>query len=173
MCSFRRMLFLVLALIVLCVIIVVVENYLTPKRKISHNERNASDSDYSKDVSIQKPTSSPNPKIDNESTSSDCWDKEDYYVKQECIPCSEFEKKSGHIYACSLTGFKEIVACAKSGDVHRSCNKIPYLEERKFWIFEGSMTLLFLLSATAVMMRQRTLDRRTINKIHKQIAAGV
>ncbi len=50
---------------------------------------------------------------------------------------------------------------------------MTWLEERKFWTFEGSLTLMGILSGMAVYVRQKQLDHRTYQRIQKQLASGV
>ncbi len=57
--------------------------------------------------------------------------------------------------------------------VYRSCSRVTWLEERKFWTFEGSLTLMGILSGMAVYVRQKQLDHRTYQSIKKQLASGV
>lgn len=105
---------------------------------------------------------------------SDCILKEDYSVIEPCHPCTDFEITSKSISACLLTHFKEILKCHKTGTVVvRSCDKVTWLEERNFWMFEGFMLLIGLVSITLVYTRQKILDHRMLRRIQRQLASGV
>ena len=47
------------------------------------------------------------------------------------------------------------------------------MEERRFWTFEGVLSLLGVISALSVYIRQKQLDHRMYQRIQRQIAAGV
>ncbi|KAJ4434956.1 hypothetical protein ANN_23528, partial [Periplaneta americana] len=87
---------------------------------------------------------------------------------------SEFEITSKSNGVCVPTKFKETLRCKSSGKVvSRSCDKVTWLEERNFWIFEGSMFLLGIISTTVVFARQKILDHRMLRRIQRQLASGV
>lgn len=54
-----------------------------------------------------------------------------------------------------------------------SCDKTPWLEELNFWIFEGSITAIGIVSSLIVKVRQKQLDKTFLERIQKQVAAGV
>ncbi len=54
-----------------------------------------------------------------------------------------------------------------------SCDTVDWIEEQKFWTFEGLLTLLGVVSGAAVFIRQKQLDHRMYQRIQKQIASGV
>ena len=54
-----------------------------------------------------------------------------------------------------------------------SCDRVTWLEERKFWTFEAVLTVLGILSGAALFVRQKQIDHRMYKKIQRQIAAGV
>ena len=58
-------------------------------------------------------------------------------------------------------------------DFNSSCPKLTEIEERNFWIFEMSAALIGLGSWTVVHSRQKLLDKQLLEKVNKQIAAGV
>ncbi|XP_065289173.1 uncharacterized protein JTBR isoform X1 [Dermacentor albipictus] len=108
----------------------------------------------------------------NGSNSSEgCWEREEYVVKQKCMPCTEFERASKHLPICIQSKYKELVTCRNSGDVYRRCDNEK--EGQHFWIFEGSMLVTGLLSSLSVVLRQKHLDRKMIERIQQQVAAGV
>ncbi|KAK0057425.1 protein JTB, partial [Biomphalaria pfeifferi] len=53
------------------------------------------------------------------------------------------------------------------------CDISPAVEESDFWKFELCTLLLGLSSYAVVYLRQRKLDKRLMEKINKQIAAGI
>ncbi|KAG1652900.1 Protein JTB [Nymphon striatum] len=109
----------------------------------------------------------------NNVTEKGCWLKEMFTIDEECIPCTQFQMASKHLPACNRTGFKEAGTCEKSGSFDRSCDKIPWVEERTFWTFEGVITIIGLLSSLVVKVRQKQLDKKFLERIQKQVAAGV
>lgn len=109
-----------------------------------------------------------------EHNSSDaCWLNEDYEVVEECHPCTDFEIASKSNKVCAETHYKEAVNCQKSGKVYRSCDKVKWLEEKKFWQFEGTVFLIACLSTAVVHLRQKILDHRMLRRIQRQIANSV
>ncbi|KAG8255540.1 hypothetical protein J6590_090350, partial [Homalodisca vitripennis] len=102
-----------------------------------------------------------------------CWLTEDFEIVEECHPCSDFEIASKSNKICSGTHFKEALNCEKSGKVFRSCERVTWLEEKKFWQFEGFMFMIGCFSTATVYMRQRVLDLRTLRRIQRQIANSV
>ncbi|KFM69441.1 Protein JTB, partial [Stegodyphus mimosarum] len=151
-CTFRRMVIFIIGLIITSLIVLTIESFLTPSNgKYLHH---------------------PGSREENKSTAP-CWQNEDYFIKQHCAPCSEFEKVSRHLPACVPTGFKEMVSCKISGDVYRSCDKVLWLEERNFFIFESCMACFGIIGAIIVSFRQKQLDQRMMQRIQQQISAGV
>lgn len=99
-----------------------------------------------------------------------CWDEETFVIKQPCTPCTDFDKRSKHIHACVTSNYKELVTCAKSGDTYRPCSDSELLH---FYKFELLTWLLGSISSAFVIMRRRTLDKRMLQRIQQQVAAGV
>ncbi|GAB6032413.1 hypothetical protein CHUAL_011050 [Chamberlinius hualienensis] len=147
-CTAKRMVVLVIALIVVCIIFLGVENALTEDYRISAEMLNLTGREF-------------------------CWKSENFSIKEECRECTDFEKKSGHSAACAATGFKELIICSKSGEIFRSCPRSTWIERRNFWLFESTMFALGLVSWTVVYFRHKQLDHRVLERIQKQIAAGV
>ena len=54
-----------------------------------------------------------------------------------------------------------------------SCPKLTHIEERGFWTFECAMLVLGLLAFSVVHLRQTKLNKDLMERVHKQIAAGV
>ncbi|NXG66258.1 JTB protein, partial [Hemiprocne comata] len=96
-----------------------------------------------------------------------CWRVEDFVVAQECSRCSSFQAKT--LPECNPTGFIEKINCANSKrDEFKSCRS-AVLEAQLFWRFLGSMLAVAAISAVLVVLRQRVLDRRALEKVRKQI----
>lgn len=99
-----------------------------------------------------------------------CWVLNNYQVKEECKPCSKFEM-SMKIPIC-LLGFKELVSCGNV-DQWRSCARVPWLERKYFWLFEGVTICVGMSSGLVTYMRKKQINQRTFERIQKQIASGV
>lgn len=48
-----------------------------------------------------------------------------------------------------------------------------WLEERHFWTFEAVMAMVGMAAGLATMARQKILDHRVVQRIQRQVAAGV
>ncbi|XP_077116728.1 protein JTB [Ranitomeya variabilis] len=104
---------------------------------------------------------------DPPAVSTPCWQTEEYTISQECYSCSQFEAKT--LGQCSITGFIEQVACTASDkSEYKSCRSAP-MEKRVFWQFVGVMLAGTVALSLLVISRQRTLDRRALEKVRKQI----
>ncbi|NWR40224.1 JTB protein, partial [Tachuris rubrigastra] len=96
-----------------------------------------------------------------------CWRVEQFVVAQECARCSEFEMKT--LPDCAPTGFIERINCPTSQrEEFKSCRSAA-LESRRFWRFVGSALAVAAAAAALVVLRQRELDRRALEKVRKQI----
>nr|XP_033780768.1 protein JTB [Geotrypetes seraphini]XP_033780769.1 protein JTB [Geotrypetes seraphini]XP_033780770.1 protein JTB [Geotrypetes seraphini]XP_033780771.1 protein JTB [Geotrypetes seraphini] len=96
-----------------------------------------------------------------------CWRDEEYVVSKECALCTSFESKT--IEECRTTNFIEKINCVHSKrEETRSCRS-ALMERHAFWNFVGSMIGASFLFALVVVFRQRTLDRRALEKVRKQI----
>ena len=105
--------------------------------------------------------------IENNST---CWKHEKYEVIDDCSPCTAFEIKSKSKGVCIFTHNKEILRCTESGEiVIRSCDRVAWLDEKKFWTFQFSLSLIGTLSAGVSFLRQKSLNRKTMQKIQNQM----
>lgn len=142
-CSLKRIIFLTVFLIGACLMILTLESVL---------------SDHDGNQSARN-------------SSEGCWEREQYVIKQKCVPCTEFEKVSGHLPLCIQSKYKELVSCKTSGDVYRKCD--AEREGHRFWIFEGGMLVTGIFSSLSVILRQKHLDRKMLERIQQQVAAGV
>ncbi|KAH1007429.1 protein JTB [Dendroctonus ponderosae] len=101
---------------------------------------------------------------------SSCFEKEPYVVLKECEPCSAFELRSKSLGVCIHTQYIEILRCANGKTVTRSCDKAAFYDEQTFWIFEGLMLVLSLISTLCVKARKRVLSKRMIQRVQRQLA---
>nr|SVE78857.1 EOG090X0615 [Daphnia lumholtzi] len=126
-CTKKRMLISVALLIGLSVAIVLLEHHLTQSsHHSSHFHANYS----------------------GNQTGTQCWLTEKITILDDCHPCTDFEKNSQSVGSCVATGYKEKIRCETSGDTTRSCERVLWLEERRFWtleivslVLEGEKTL--------------------------------
>jgi hypothetical protein len=110
----------------------------------------------------------------NSSNENNCWLHEEFEIIHACHLCSDFEITSRSVAECIPTHFKETLSCKVSGKVvNRSCDRVTWLEERNFWLFEGSVFIVGVISTTVVFARQKILDHRMLRRIQRQLASGV
>lgn len=153
-CTKRRMILAIAGLIIVSIVVLLVENHLSP----SHSVLDLTNKALSGNASYH------------------CWEIADTaVVVEECKPCTVFEQKTN--LACRETGYSEKVKCTlKDGtetSLPRSCPKITWVEEKHYWLFEVLMALLGFGSYSVVHARQRRLDRLLLEKVNRQIATGV
>ncbi|XP_044734882.1 protein JTB [Chrysoperla carnea] len=110
------------------------------------------------------------PAVENNST---CWLTQKYEVINDCHPCTEFEIASRSIGVCIHTHFKEVLKCANGETVTRSCDRVAWLDERNFWTFEALMFFASVISTLFVRIRRKTLDRRALQRVQRQLANSV
>ncbi|XP_077012355.1 protein JTB [Tamandua tetradactyla] len=96
-----------------------------------------------------------------------CWMVEEFVVAEECAPCSDFQSKT--TLECSSTGYVEKITCSSSKrNEFKSCRS-ALMEQHLFWKFEGAVVGVALVFACLVIVRQRLLDRKALEKVRKQI----
>ncbi|XP_058395224.1 protein JTB [Diceros bicornis minor] len=96
-----------------------------------------------------------------------CWLVEEFVVAEECTPCSSFQAKTTP--ECGSTGYVEKITCSSSErNEFKSCRS-AVMEQRLFWKFEGAVVGMALVFACLVIIRQRQLDRKALEKVRKQI----
>ncbi|CAI9565046.1 unnamed protein product [Staurois parvus] len=96
-----------------------------------------------------------------------CWKTEEFTVSKDCYNCNQFETKT--VGQCGVTGFIEQVSCSPSMKVeYKSCRSVA-MEKTVFWEFVGIMMVAAVVMSLVVVFRQRTLDRRALEKVRKQI----
>ncbi len=54
-----------------------------------------------------------------------------------------------------------------------SCARMGWPEERKFWLFEAVAAALGFGAYTIVLHRRKLLEKQLMDRVHKQVAAGV
>ncbi|KAB7498265.1 Protein JTB [Armadillidium nasatum] len=151
-CTKRRMVIAVAFLIGLSVVVVIIENEWTPDDVHHHSHDSSSD---------------------NLTKAENCWMVETYDILEECQPCTDLEKESKSIEVCKSAIHRQKIKCSKTGEVYRKCDRVVWLEERHFIFFESLMLALGLVSGAFTFYRQRVLDRRVLQRIQRQVAAGV
>ncbi|XP_047560177.1 protein JTB isoform X2 [Lutra lutra] len=123
-----------------------------------------------------------------------CWLVEEFAVAEECAPCSRFQAVSmcslpaarclrvpQHRLSvfflavskttpeCGSTGYVEKITCSSSKrNEFKSCRS-ALMEQHLFWKFEGAIVGVALVFACLVIIRQRQLDRKALEKVRKQI----
>lgn len=106
-------------------------------------------------------------KLSVSTSTSPCWLVEEFVVTEECTPCSNFQIKTTP--ECGSTGYVEKITCHSSKrNEFKSCRSAQ-MEQRLFWKFEGAMVGVALVFACLVILRQRQLDRKALEKVRKQI----
>ncbi|MBZ3877215.1 Protein JTB [Sciurus carolinensis] len=96
-----------------------------------------------------------------------CWLVEEFVIAEECTPCSSFQAKTTS--ECSSTGYVEKITCSSSKrNEFKSCRS-ALMEQHLFWKFEGAVVGVALVFACLVIIRQRQLDRKALEKVRKQI----
>lgn len=54
-----------------------------------------------------------------------------------------------------------------------SCDKVAWIDERNFWTFEGILIVIGALSTAVSFLRQRSLDRKVMLKVQRQLEQSV
>ncbi|XP_014785524.1 uncharacterized protein LOC106880184 [Octopus bimaculoides] len=93
-------------------------------------------------------------------------------VINSCVECTAFELKLERRY-CQETGLKTLIRCPDGRHLYKNCPADTWKEEKKFLLFECLTTITGLLSYAVVRYRQRRLDHLLMEKINRQIAAGL
>ncbi|XP_037783964.1 protein JTB-like [Penaeus monodon] len=151
-CSKKRMVIAIACLISLSVLVLIIENELAPNDTRPHTHTTAHPNMTQRDM---------------------CYLREEFNELEECQPCSDLETKSGSPTVCGSASYRQKIKCKKTGEVFRKCDRVVWLEERHFWIFETVMGVVGLASGLATVFRQKVLDHRILQRIQRQVAAGV
>lgn len=154
-CTKKRMLLGILALGGLSILVIILES----------RHLHTPDEDVHEQHPVLKEKLSPNDK---------CWKTEEFIVVKECDLCTDDEISKQDPLVCVAKGVKELVECKKSARrAYRSCDKVTWIEERRFWTFEGVLTLIGFFCGVGLFIRQKQIDHRMYQRIQRQIAAGV
>lgn len=112
--------------------------------------------------------------LSKNASAEECKPDEETEVIESCHPCSDFEIASKSNVACIPSHFKEAVKCLKSGKtLFRSCDKVQWLEDRKFWQFEFLIFFLACASSASVVLRQKVLDQKHLRTLQRRLAHSV
>ncbi|XP_055303295.1 protein JTB [Sitodiplosis mosellana] len=145
-CPKKRMVFAITLLTIATIIVLIVESHWTessPRRKFV---------------------------IENNST---CYLREEFEIIRDCHPCTDFEIASKSQGVCVHTHNKEVLRCKSGETVSRSCDKVAWVDERNFWTFEGILLVVSALSTSVTFLRQRSLDRKVMLKVQRQLEQSV
>lgn len=151
-CSKKRMVIAIACLVGLSVLVLIIENELAPNDTRPHTHTTAHPNMTQKDL---------------------CWMREKVDVLEECQPCSDLEIKSSSPPICGHASYRQKVKCKLSGVVFKKCDRVVWLEERYFWTFEAIAGTIGLVAGLATVARQKILDHRILQRIQRQVAAGV
>ncbi|CAH3139013.1 unnamed protein product [Pocillopora meandrina] len=156
------------------VVLLLVANFSIQFRKRS--KRGKAQENQGKSIVIDKVSTSAGPETINTSSvenakmipNSDCRKTEETQRLAECVHCSDYEKKS--IKGCLQTGNIQLTYCVTSNiKFYGSCRHIAQWEEKKFWMFQGIVFVMLIVSSSAVWLRQRQLDSVFYQKVQKQV----
>ena len=106
-------------------------------------------------------------KSENLKTESKCWRYESFEVLSGCQRCPQIDNTSEELIACKPNGFRQRIECKTIGTVYRWCDRSEY----HFWVFQSIMVLVSIISAFYVNKRQKFINRKTIERIERQIAS--
>lgn len=101
-----------------------------------------------------------------------CYLTEYAVVVGKCEPCTDFEIVSGISKVCNKTHrYKLAVKCVQSNIiVFKSCEKVEWLEDRKFWAFEIFMFVIGVVASGCVVYRQKVLDATMMRRVQNQLS---
>jgi len=161
--SKKQMVLGILALGGLSILIIILES-----RHLSHIEdpRNSSNG-FDDDIHESHP-------VLKEKLSSDdkCWKKEPFEIVKECDLCTDQEIVMADPAVCAVSNnYKELVNCKESKkQTYRSCDRVNWIEERRFWKAETLFGVIGFFSGLIVYVRQKQLDHKMYQRIQRQIA---
>lgn len=172
----RRFFVLIGVLLLVCIIIVILEDSIADHvdKPTPYLDRHSSKHQQQPHIDANVPPSNHNllllPNISQHHPSiqidQSCWEHEEFTIQVKCAPCKVKERL---LSACQSTGYKEHLHCSLSGDVFRSCDSVTSV----FWVFQFFMICLSLVFNFYVKKRQVYLNRLVLERIEKQIASGV
>lgn len=111
-----------------------------------------------------------NPEPDKVESTSRCWETENFTLVGGCSPCHPLATKILSD-SCTETGFNQLVQCTESNQrVYKSCPRSRQSIEKSFWVFEGVIFSVGLVSCFVVYVRRRKLNREAAERVRKQIS---
>ncbi|GMT04103.1 hypothetical protein PENTCL1PPCAC_26277 [Pristionchus entomophagus] len=151
-CTSKRMITSILALMVFCVLILMLE-------EIAEESETKGDFDVKKMAVSEK--SKEDAKVDET-----CYEREAFTVLQSCVKCTEFEKKAIKSNHCISTGFYDRLRCTASGSLSfRPCNPGP--SHRSLVIFLLASFSISILSGVAAFQRKNHLERYAYTRVNQ------
>lgn len=152
----KKMIIIVIALVLMCLLIVILEGILT------ENDLKPSPQRYDQiDKSLIK--------LMNDSDQY-CWMFENYSIQEDCVPCSDFEKAIKKPSACIKSGYKQLIDCEKTGEVYITCFSA---NSHHFWLFTLFNIILFFAGSFCAKVRSGQLELKMADKLKRQLEAGV
>ncbi|XP_071104051.1 uncharacterized protein [Haliotis cracherodii] len=148
LCTKKRMVFAVIALICLSIVTLILESRWSYQRKLN-------------DARFQAMANA------NETCKSG-----KYTALDVCKSCTRDELRR-EVHYCLEKGYKMLIQCENTKIMYTGCGITPDAEQRQFWIFEGVCLVIGIVSYLIVHQRRSMLDQIMMDKINKQIAAGI
>ncbi|GMR32664.1 hypothetical protein PMAYCL1PPCAC_02859, partial [Pristionchus mayeri] len=149
-CTSKRMITSILALMVFCVLILMLE-------EIAEENETKGDFDVKKVAVSMK--SKEDAKVDET-----CYEKETFTVLQSCVKCTDFEKKAIKSNHCISTGFYDRLRCTSSGSLSfRPCYPSPSHRSLVFFFFAS--LAVSILSGVAAFQRRSHLERFAYSRV--------
>ena len=156
-CSRKRMLLGILVLGGLSILVIILES-------VHLHTPDESFSDIHETHHVLKEKLSPRDK---------CWQNETFDIIEACDLCTKDEIKNQVPVVCVAKGYKELVQCKNGKQTYRSCERVVWVEEAKFWKFEGFFAISSFFCGIALFIRQKQLDHWMYQRIQRQMASGV
>lgn len=180
----------IVILILVCTIVVVIEEWLTNTQSISviSSPSNPETNLSQENIDINKFNSLDQQQLQKPPSQSfangqylskginatginieKCWLKESVEIIKPCALCSIFELEINHsryqanVHLCSKTGYKELVECSKTGPVERACQT----NWRQFLTFLSIVNVLGGISGLLVRYRNYQLRCKSLSRFRK------
>lgn len=191
----KKMILLVLGLVALCIVIIVLEGFLTDDHlwhplypakghrwdPQKHNLPSVLNQQLSSKDAIK---ANLNNSI-NQINSSDqliankqklesisfCWLHESHVLVSPCSECSSKDKEE-HSDACNNTGYMELIRCQTSGLIARSCVRSAPSSSH-FTIFHLLMAIVSGVGYLSITVRRKQLDAKMYERFRRQLQSGV
>lgn len=181
----------IVALIVICTIVVIIEEWFTNSQLIISSSI-ASDNISSNNIDsnrlnqqqqlqkppVQQPVNQVPKNYQTEQRGHNqsifqgrCWLNEEFTIIKPCSLCATYELETSHtdyhtnIHLCSKTGYKELIKCVNTGFVERAC----YTNWRHFFTFLSLTGLFGGISGLLTKHRQHLLRSRSLARFRKPV----